>query len=41
MDSCHVMITRFAREFAADFCTDDRIDWEKLVRFNSQAGAVG
>lgn len=41
MESYHVMITRFAREFAADFCTDDRIDWEKLVRFNSQAGAVG
>lgn len=29
------MINKFTAEFSTDFCTDGRIDWEKLVVFNS------
>ncbi len=29
------VINRFTREFIEEFCTDDAIDWEQLVRFNS------
>lgn len=31
------VINRFMREIMRDFCTDDRIDWEKLVVFSSKA----
>ncbi len=30
-----VVINKFTAEFSADFCRDGRIDWDKLVRFNS------
>jgi hypothetical protein len=29
------LINKFTGEFSTDFCTDGRIDWEKLVVFNS------
>lgn len=29
------VLNLFTREFMDDFCVDGRIDWEKLVRFNS------
>lgn len=29
------ILNLFTQEFMDDFCTDGRIDWEKLVRFNS------
>lgn len=29
------VINRFTTEFSADFCIEGRIDWQKLVRFNS------
>ncbi len=29
------LINRFTAEFATEFCTDGRIDWQKLVVFNS------
>jgi hypothetical protein len=29
------IINKFTAEFAKDFCDDGRINWEKLVRFNS------
>jgi hypothetical protein len=38
VESYWVMISRFAREFDAGFCDDGKIDWVKLVRFNSGAG---
>ncbi|RPI00865.1 MAG: cytosolic protein [Calditrichaeota bacterium] len=31
------ILNRFTFEFGAEFCTDGRIDWEKLVQFNSAA----
>lgn len=37
VESYWAMITRFAREFETGFCIDDKIDWVKLVQFNSQA----
>lgn len=37
MISYSKMINLFTKEFAATFCKkDDSIDWEKLVRFNSE-----
>ena len=29
------VVNLFTQEFAADFCTDGLIDWQKLVEFNS------
>jgi hypothetical protein len=29
------ILIRFSRQFMDSFCTNDRIDWEKLVKFNS------
>ncbi|MEW6406254.1 MAG: PmeII family type II restriction endonuclease, partial [Chloroflexota bacterium] len=29
------ILNLFTQEFMDDFCIDGRIDWEKLVRFNS------
>ncbi len=29
------VINKFTAEFSSDFCSDGRIDWERLVRFNS------
>ncbi|HWP82165.1 MAG TPA: PmeII family type II restriction endonuclease [Bacteroidota bacterium] len=29
------LVNRFTSEFASEFCTNGRIDWEKLVIFNS------
>lgn len=29
------LITRFTTEFCLEFCPGGKIDWEKLVRFNS------
>lgn len=37
-ESYWVMISRFAREFDAEFCDDGRINWVKLVQFNSGVG---
>ncbi len=31
------IIVRFNREFVDQFCVNDRIDWEQLVRFNSES----
>ncbi|MCC7430753.1 cytosolic protein [bacterium] len=37
LQSYSKMINKFTREFANDFCkTNGEIDWEKLVRFNSE-----
>lgn len=30
------LTNRFTQEFSADFCTDFKIDWNKLVKFNSE-----
>jgi hypothetical protein len=30
-----VLINKFTTEFSKDFCTEGRIDWKKLVQFNS------
>lgn len=30
------LITRFTKEFSEHFCTDDLIDWTKLLKFNSE-----
>lgn len=30
-----VLINKFTAEFSKDFCVDGRIDWKKLVQFNS------
>jgi len=36
LKSYSLMINKFTKEFANDFCSDNgEIDWEKLVRFNS------
>ncbi|HNS01293.1 MAG TPA: PmeII family type II restriction endonuclease [Anaerolineae bacterium] len=37
IESYWAMITRFARDFETDFCVDGKIDWVRLVQFNSQA----
>lgn len=29
------ILNLFTQEFMDDFCVDGRIDWDKLVRFNS------
>jgi hypothetical protein len=29
------LINAFTREFIDEFCTNNEIDWNKLVRFNS------
>ena len=29
------MITRFTKDISENFCTNDQIDWEKLLKFNS------
>ncbi len=29
------ILNRFTREFLAEFCVDDKINWEQLVEFNS------
>lgn len=34
-DAYAQLINRFTREFADKFCTENKIDWEKIVRFNS------
>ncbi len=31
------LVNRFSLEFMTEFCPDGLIDWEKLVRFNSEA----
>ena len=31
------VITKFSNEFFINFCTEDMIDWTKLLRFNSSA----
>jgi hypothetical protein len=36
MKSYAVMINNFTAEFINDFCINGEIDWEKLVRFNSE-----
>jgi hypothetical protein len=37
INSYSKMINKFTKEFIADFCKDSgEIDWEKLVKFNSQ-----
>ncbi|MBN1146674.1 MAG: hypothetical protein JXA78_05425 [Anaerolineales bacterium] len=33
------VIIQFSRQFMEEFCTDDGIDWEKLVEFNSGKNA--
>jgi len=35
LESYSQIINKFTVEFANEFCTDGRIDWEKLVKFNS------
>lgn len=30
------VINRFTEKFIVDFCTDGKIDWKKLVEFNSK-----
>jgi len=36
MESYAQIITKFTCSFAATFCNDGKIDWERLVRFNSE-----
>jgi len=35
MESYAQMINKFTSSFSADFCLDGKIDWEKIVKFNS------
>lgn len=35
MDAYSVIINKFSHEFLQDFCDNGRINWEKLVKFNS------
>jgi hypothetical protein len=35
LESYSQIINKFTMEFANEFCIDGRIDWEKLVKFNS------
>ena len=35
MESYSQMINKFTFEFGMDFCEDGKIDWQKLVKFNS------
>lgn len=38
LEEYSALITRFAQEFAQDFCQENgKIDWCKLVKFNSEA----
>jgi len=35
LESYSQIINKFTIEFANEFCTNNKIDWEKLVKFNS------
>jgi hypothetical protein len=35
LDSYSQIINKFTMEFANEFCTNNKIDWENLVKFNS------
>ncbi|KAA6346810.1 hypothetical protein EZS27_005713 [termite gut metagenome] len=37
----NIMVNKFTKEFIIDFCLEDgSIDWEKLVKFNSESKSL-